>query len=284
MKRWLFMILIHMLLTGLALGAENPFAIGRKGPVAPSAHITGTVLLPDKTPMQNCVAMLFSKETGPPPSPYGYWRIPDLLSGMDQNGKFSVEAPGGVYYLQAAQKDPNGEIGPAQRQEYFYFHGDAEGRAIPIVLESGKTVDLGKLQAVLWSPELIQRETGITAVEGVVVDQEGHPVDKALVFAYLSPDAKGRPQFVSDRTSSDGRYQLRVHDSGTYYLKVRSIYGGGAPKEGEYLNSTTEFKPEMVQMKKGERLKGVNLKVKKFSKLKPKTGTSPAKGNKSLKP
>ena len=74
--------------------------------------------------------------------------------------------------LQAAQKDPADEISPASKEEYFYFHGDAEGRAIPVVAETGKTVDLGILQAGLWSPELIRRENGITAVEGMVIDQD----------------------------------------------------------------------------------------------------------------
>lgn len=74
----------------------------------------------------------------------------------------------------------------------------------------------------------------------------------------------GRPVFVSTRTDINGKYQLRVHDGGSFYLKVRSIFGGGAPKIGEYVSAEESVK---VIIKKNQQLNGVLIKAKKFSRI-----------------
>jgi hypothetical protein len=227
--------------------------------------ISGQIMIRDKTPMNNGVALLYDKKMGAPPHPKNYWRIPDLISGVDKDGRFSITVPDGTYYVMVAQKSPEDDIGPPSGPESLYFHGDSEGNPLQVIVSGGKNVDLGVRMATLWSPDMIQREKGITAAEGVVSDNEGNPVANAAVFAYMSKDAVGRPSFVSDRSDKAGKYQLRVYEGGVYYLKVRSILGGGAPKDGEFLNTTEEFEPVMVTLKKGQITKGVALKVKRFS-------------------
>jgi hypothetical protein len=228
--------------------------------------ISGQVLIKGNTPMVNGIVLLYNKSMGPPPHPYKYWRIPDLISGTDKDGKFSVEVSEGTYYLMVAQKNPEGEIGPPKESEFLYFHGDAKGNPRPLIITPGAKINLGVLtKSFVWSPNMIPHDKGITAVEGSVVDREGRPVERAVVFAYLSKDAVGRPAFISDRTDKNGTYQLRLHSGGTYYLKVRSVIGGGAPEAGEFQNTTKEFEPVMVRLTKGQKLKGVTLKVEKFS-------------------
>jgi hypothetical protein len=230
------------------------------------ATISGQVKVKGNTPMINGIVLLFNKSMGPPPSKDKYWRVPDLIAGTDTDGKFSLEVPEGTYYLQVTQKNPESEAGPPKVSELFYFHADAEGNPRPLIVTPGTRLNLGVLTgAYLFTPNMIQRDKGITAVEGVVTDMEGRPVERAFVFAYLSKEATGRPVFVSDRTDKNGKYLLRVHDGGSYYLKVRSVYGGGPPQDGEFLNVTEEFEPVMVTLKKEQKLKGVTLKVKKFS-------------------
>ena len=119
--------------------------------------------------------------------------------------------------------------------------------------------------AVPWLPGRIPRDKGVTAIEGVVVDQAGKPVANAAVLAYLNPTAEGRPTFVSDRTAGNGTFQLRVAGAGTYYLKVRSVLGGGAPLPGEFLNTTAEFATVTVTLAKDQILKGISLQGKWFN-------------------
>lgn len=228
------------------------------------ATISGHVLIKGKTPMTTGVVLLFDKGMGPPPSRDSYWRVPDIISGTDESGRFSIQVSRGTYYLQVAQKNPDGEIGPPKESEYFYFHGDVKGNPLPITIASGSR-NLGILKASLFTPDMVQRGKSITSIEGFVLDNDGNPVEKALVFAYLSAEAMGRPTFISERTDKNGRYVLRVHDGGTFYLKVRSVYGGGAPQDGEFLNITNEFKPLKASLEKHQKLKGVTLKVLKFS-------------------
>ncbi len=229
-------------------------------------------------PMVNGVVLLYNKEFGPPPHPYKYWRIPDLISGTDKNGKFSMVVTEGTYFLMIAQKKPDGEIGPPKEKEFLYFHGDKMGNATPIVVTTGAKLNLGVLnESFIWSPKMVLNDKDITAVAGVVASAEGVPVENVVVFAYLNQEAVGRPSFVSDRTDKNGRYQLRVFEGGTYYLKVRSIIGGGAPEQGEYQSVTKDFVPVEVTLKKGQLLKNITLKVGRFS-GKGSTGTEkPAK-------
>lgn len=235
------------------------------------ATISGKILIQGKTPLANGVVFLFDNSTGPPPSRLDkYWRVPDRITTIDKYGDFLFEVNEGIYYLTAAQKDPDTDVGPPQFDEFHYFHGDEEGTPRAIIVTSGGKLNLGVLVPFLWSPATIQREKGITAVEGVVSDLKGLPVAGALVFAYLSSNISGRPIFISDKTDKNGKYLLRFHDGGTFYLKVRSVYGGGAPEAGEFLNTTEEFKPFSVSLKKDQRLQGINLQVKKFPKRGPK--------------
>lgn len=217
-----------------------------------------------KTPISSGVVLLFDSTMGPPPSLNRYWRVPDLITPLESDGRFSVEVGEGTYYIQIASKNPDSEIGPAVEQEHVYFHGDAKGNALPVVVGMNAKVDLGKLKASLWLPKMEIRDKGITSVEGVVLDAAGKPVERAIVLAHYHPGARGRPVFISDRTDKKGKYQLRTNDGGTFYLSVRSVVGGGRPEGGEYLNTTKEFEPVPVTLKKNERLQGVNLKVIKF--------------------
>lgn len=229
------------------------------------ATVSGQVMVANNKPMPYGVVLLYDKSLGPPPSLGKYWRVPDNISPLEKDGRFLLELVEGSYYFQVSQKNPGAEIGPASEAENLYFHGDAEGNALPLIVSKGANVKLGQLQAFLWKPDMVKRDKGITAVEGVVVDGEGKPVERAVVLAYYNSGGNGKPVFVSDRTDKNGRYQLRTNDGGMFFLKVRSVVGGGKPASGEYLNTTKEFEPVMVTLKKDEKLKGVTLKVMKMS-------------------
>ena len=265
MKLFSLTIISFLVFTVFAYGEALP-APQTEAPSEAEAVISGKVMIKGKTPMAYGIVLMFNKDYGPPPHPYRYWRIPDLINGTDKNGNFSVAVPEGTYYLMIAQKKPGGEIGPPKEKEFLYFHGDAKGNATPITVTSGTRLNLGVLaKSFVWTPKMVSQDKNVTAIEGVVADTEGIPVEHAVVFAYLSPDAVGRPAFVSDRTKKNGSYQLRVYEGSTYYLKVRSVIGGGAPEAGELQSAAKGIPPVEVAVATGQQLKGVTLKVEKFS-------------------
>lgn len=263
MKRYILTLACFLATTILAYGEAPP----SQSPASANttATISGQVKIKGKTPMVNGMVILYNKMWGPPPHPYKYWRIPDMVTETDKKGKFSIEVQEGTYYLMIAQKNPDGEIGPPKEKEFLYFHGNAKGDPTPIVVSAGSKVNLGVLsKSFIWSPKKIPHAGDITAAEGIVANMENKPVENAVVFAYFNSDAVGKPAFVSDRTDKNGRFQLRVYEGGTYYLKVRSIIGGGAPETGEYQNATKDFVPLKVSLTSGQQLKGITLKVDKF--------------------
>jgi len=227
--------------------------------------ITGQIMIKGKTPMVNGVVLLFDKTTGPPPHPYKYWRIPDIISGTDKKGKFTVKVSDGTYYLMVAQKKPDGEIGPPIENEFLYFHGDLNENPYPIIVAKGSKLNLGVLKnSITWSPSLVPHSKDITAVEGVVKDIDGGVIEDAVVFAYMTSNTFGRPTFVSDRTDKFGKFQLRV-SGGTYFLKVRGVIGGGAPSQGEYISATNEAGPPKVTLTNGQLLNDIKITVERFS-------------------
>lgn len=259
-----FQLILFLLLAVAPVFSEAPLAADREVTSSDiGATISGQVLIKDKAPMQTGIVLLYNKDFGPPPSTK-YWRVPDMISGTDEKGRFAIQVSKGTYYLQVAQKKPDGEIGPPKESEYFYSHRDAKGRLIPLSITS-KSRNLGKLKAHIFTLDMVERAKDVTSIEGVVQDNMGKPVEKAFVFGYVSEAATGRPTFVSEGTDKEGKYVLRVHDGGTFYLKVRSVYGGGTPQEGEYLNVTNEFKPLKVSLKKHQKLKDVALSVIRFT-------------------
>jgi len=228
--------------------------------------LSGKVMIKENTPMANGMVLLYNPHLGPPPHPYKYWRIPDMIISTDQNGSFSVDLAEGNYYMMIAQKSPDGEIGPPNRDEFLYFHSDKEGNAAPLTIETGKKLNLGTLTtAFFWTADKVEREKGVTSASGVVINDSGQPVKNVIVFAYLYREATGRPAFVSDRTDKDGKFIIRFYEGGTYFLKVRGIIGGGKPRAGEFMNVTREFEPTMITLQKDERLKDVKLQVKMFT-------------------
>jgi formylglycine-generating enzyme required for sulfatase activity len=236
--------------------------------------LSGRIMINQTTPMLNGIVLIYSM--GPPPHPYKYWRIPDKITTTEQDGRFSMDLQEGTHYMMIAQKSPDGEIGPPSKDEFLYFHGDKDGNALPINIQTGKNLELGTLSgAFFWKADKIEREQGVTSASGVVSDDKGKPVSGVVVVAYLFREATGRPAFVSDRTDKAGKFIIRFSEGGTYFLKARGVLGGGRPSEGEFMNVTKEFAPLMINLKTEEKLKDVKLQVKMFRRNALQTTTVP---------
>ena len=75
-------------------------AIGCAGESGAVGIFTGRVLLKDGgKPLSGGAVLFYNKNLGPAPNPEQYWRVPDEVSEVDQNGYFSIELQPGEYYI-----------------------------------------------------------------------------------------------------------------------------------------------------------------------------------------
>lgn len=250
-----FLLLLVALCTGIAISADGG-GVGR---------ITGTLLKKEGGPMANGTLFLFNEKTGPPPAPEKYWRVPDEIVRLDAEGKFSASVPAGTYYLGAIKRFEGEELGALKEGDFYLANRDEKGVLRKYTIKDGETTEIGTLaKAVPFKRKKPLKNESITAIEGTVVNEAGKPVERALVFAYVSPTMVGKPLFASERTGTDGKYLLRVAEGGTFYLKSREVYGGGAPKAGEIIGGYGEREPTPVKVDTGKTVKGIDLKVIHF--------------------
>lgn len=225
--------------------------------------VIGKAMIKDGQPMANGVVYFFNDASGPPPSDDKYWRVPDEIITTDAAGNFTAKLVEGKYYVGAIKRSKSAsgqEVGPPQQGDLFLPLHSENGNPKLLIVSTGKTTDLGTVTgAYPFQKKTPKTKDGITAIEGKVTDARGKPVEKALVFAFLTPAMVGRPLFVSERTGKDGKYVLRVHQGGSYYLKVRDVYGGGALKAGDILGSYGQKQPLAVAVKTGSTVKGVDI-------------------------
>jgi hypothetical protein len=269
-------VLVGLLLLGAA-SAQSAFAQVEGPPLRPDSvktgSISGQLLTTGGEPLAGGMVYFFDTTVGPPPAHEKYWRVPDFMKRLDNEGRFTIALPDGQYYMGGTWKPAGKPIGPPRDGDYFFISADDKGMPLTYNVRSNAPINLGKIaRAVPFKSSTASYGKGITAIEGTVLDDEGKPVEGAFVFAFVSATKVGRPLFTSDPTGKDGKFILRVNDSGKYYLKVRSMYGGGPPVAGEIIGNYGEKEPLAVSVQKGDRLTGLSIKVRKFLGRGPRAG------------
>jgi hypothetical protein len=232
---------------------------------ADGGRIIGTTMAMDGKPLAHGVVYFFNEASGPPPSSDRYWRVPDEIVTTDAKGMFSAVLSAGSYYMGAIKraKSDSQEIGPPREGDLFLPLNNENGMPRIIEVQQGKTVDLGSVTgAILFRKDLLPKN--ITGIAGTITDDKNRPLSGVMVFAFLTPAMVGKPLFVSEPTGKDGLYLLKVHQGGTYYLKVRNVYGGGAMKAGDILGSYGQGKPASVDVATGSVVKGIDIKGIQF--------------------
>lgn len=207
---------------------------------------------------------LFNAATGPPPDPERYWRVPDKVTIVDTSGAFSVELPEGEYYLGPLKRKSTREPGPPEKGDIHFFSREKNGDPKIYQVTAGKTTDVGTIREANPFKPPHEAPNGITAIEGKVTDADGKPLAGALVFGYFSPDAVGKPLFVSEKADKNGIYRLRVSEGGEYYLKTRTAYGSGMPETGELVGTYGGTPPLPVRLDSGSVLKGIDIQTHQF--------------------
>lgn len=229
--------------------------------------ITGTWITKKYGPMAGAQVLLFNVAKGPPPASHKYLRLPDAGGAVDADGKFEVRVPAGKYYLVMRKRLDPASAGPPQEGDPQYYARLKNGTPKTYAVKAGKTTNVGRIiEATPYHREKVVIAPGTTGIEGMVTDDKGHPVAGVRVLAYDSAGMVGMPRYASDMTERDGKYFLLVSEPGSYYLKIRTHYGGGRPKEGELMGTfEQEGKPVPVKVEKGSIAKGIDIHGSGFS-------------------
>lgn len=228
--------------------------------------VAGRLMLNSGKPMANGQVFFFRADSDVPPVLGKYWRVPDAAADIDGEGRFTLRLGEGTYYIGAVKRMSGEKYGPPLEGDYFLPSHDAHGKYQVYTVTKGALTNIGTIEGVApYKSDGAGFNGEVTAVEGTILDADGKPLEGALVLAYLDPSMKGRPLFVSGRTGKDGKYLLRVHAGGAYYLKVRDVYGGGVPASGQILGGYGEQNhPSAVMVETGKTRQGIDIRVKRF--------------------
>ena len=251
MKRLVFLLLVLLCVPALAFGWGEEDDVGT---------ITGRLLLKNGEPMSGAMVFLFDAAKGPAPMLGKFWRVPDVIAGTDDTGTFSIQTKHGRYYLGAIKRmsDMN-PMGPPVSGDYVYpSHADElRGNVKTHRIVKWETTDIGTVKGIIPFDKARHMYKGpVTAIEGLVTLPDGKPAEGAIVFAYDNPEMSGNPGYASDPAGVDGRYTLRFGKAGTYYLRVRGVYGGGQPTSGSLMGGGA---PTGVKVLAGKTVKGVDI-------------------------
>jgi hypothetical protein len=171
---------------------------------------------------------------------YLYIGVSDDLKGQgyrlstptDIDGYFAFDGLTSANYFIVARKRQNGErVGPVLAGDYL---GIYPGN--PLRVNSGQSLQL-EIETVrkLKAERASETFTGLTGpiLRGEIVDAAGRPVAGMHLFAYTERViGHQRPAALSSPTTADGRFELSLPDTGTYYIGARQLYGD-SPAPGE---------------------------------------------------
>jgi hypothetical protein len=218
--------------------------------------VIGRIGIKGTGPMMQGSVFFFDAASGPPPSTTKYWRVPTHVFKIDSNARFSARVPEGTYYLGALETKSGEEFGPPQDGDYYFFGKDGKGNPKLLTVWRDSVTDLGMLNEAEQFKSGSLAQKGITAIQGVLRDEEGKPVKGMVVFAF-SVRGSRLPLFVSEGTGNDGKYLLRLHKGGKYYVLARER--AAAPSEAEITDMYQQGKPVVV--KTGQTRTGINITV-----------------------
>ncbi len=236
-----------------------------------SGTIRGKIMTKGGAPLAGGRILFYDTSTGPPPFTGQFKRLPDISGGIDADGNFSVKLPGGKYFMRAVKKISEEGVG-LQNDDYVFFSLDEKGKPVEYSVKGGAILDVGTISGAI--PFKPVEQVVKTAIEGVITDMEGKPVEGATVFAFVDQTISRKPLYASQKTGQDGKYILNVPE-GTYYLRVRNKLGGGPPEPGQIVGIFGEQAPAAIVVKDGEIKTGINIKVIRFRGRGPAPGMGP---------
>lgn len=218
-------IVFFLLIAGLSHAGVPGFMKHRMGTLEGQIYFEGKAVA-------NATVAFFEESKGLPPilGKMG-GRIPESLGRTDGEGKFKVKLIQGQYYLGILLRNNPDILGPPRDNEVYYFATDDQGRLRKVAIEDFKEIDAGRIDSAL--PDTFPEKEDYFTVEGTVYREEGgEPLADAIVLAKTTPTMR-RPQYFSERTGQDGKFQIKLPPGRTFYLVTRTDITGTKPEAGE---------------------------------------------------
>jgi hypothetical protein len=255
MGRCFCIFFLILLWTSSAIAEENT-----------SGRISGAWIPRKIGPISGGVISVFNINSGSPPLREKSRRVPDALVMTNDEGKFTLELPEGTYYISMMKKFAGDAApGPPQDGDLHGLSRDEKGKPIKYTVKSGLTTDVGILrQASVFKSPVIEITDGMTAITGMLKASDGSPLAGAVVQVYLNQDVQGKPIYVSQKSGEDGKYIVLVEEEGTYFVTIRSGYGGGRPQSGDTLGIYGGEVAQPVTVKIRNVTKGIDITVGQF--------------------
>lgn len=248
MKRIIVVLFVIGLLFTAAFAADN----------AGTGRVSGTIMLKDSGPMADGMVLFFSDSIGPPPLDNKYMRAPEIIAVTDSRGSFSAGLPAGRYYIGGNKHNQKKWNGPPRDGDLFFISKDDTDILVLYTVKAGESLNINitaEDKPYEW-PDVRQ---GITGIEGRIHDMHGNPVNDAVVFGYLKPSMNEGLAFVSGYTDSDGKYLLRVHKGGNYYLMVMGEFGTVSTVSGMIINHGSDEVEDGINVATGEIMNNVDI-------------------------
>ena len=229
------------------------------------AGLSGRILLADGSPLTDGLLYLYNLNRGPLPSQDRYWRIPNQVQQIDGNGRFSsTQVPPGKYSIGAIKRSKNLHIGAPESGDIFILSLNDEGLPQMYDLKAGIPADLGDIREIRQLAVKKSQPMETTAIEGIITDSNGQPLEGVYAFAFAKAFVSGKPLFASEPSNGKGQFRLNLAEGGTYYLKARNDLGGGPPQTGLIIDGSKSEPLLQVSVNTGEVSDGIVLKTKTF--------------------
>lgn len=190
--------------------------------------VGGRVFVEGKPQALSMVAF-FQEKNGPPSLDGGIGRVPEFLSRTDAQGSFKANLPIGRYFVGILERPPGASSGPPRPGEKFYFAVDSQAQLLLLTVGGRMHFEAGRITGAP-SSAFIDR-TSYFKIEGVVRDEHGAPVANVVVLGKSRLNIP-RPEFISARTRSDGRYSLKLPSGRPFYLVARQDIASTRPQPG----------------------------------------------------
>ncbi len=230
--------------------------------------VSGQIMIEGKEPMPGGQVGFFNADSGFPPKSSNIRRIPNRVTTVDRQGRFTTKLLAGRYYLGVIVRDDIDKTGPPGPEEKSFAAVDeGGGRRIFEVTGGGATRDLGPITVSFL--ESAGQSADMFTIRGRVINKEGQPFAGASILIRLHPDAK-RPDFIAKQNGTDGQFELQLPAGGPYYLIAKEEPGRGRPQTGRHVGaysgaepvfdqSKPEPKPVPLSGKPGEILTGITI-------------------------
>jgi len=180
----------------------------------------------------------------------------------DEAGDFQLEVPSGVYYVVARKRLSGQPTGPLSPGDYYSEH-----QRLVTKVEEGKIVvvelPVVEMKApMFFNSRQTDKET-TTGIKGVLVDQAGQPVRGGFAMAYVNPEMKRLPDYISTLSDEQGRFILYLPEGGTYFLGAR-IQAWDMPTHGEPYGIYGGETPEPVKVSTNSFVEKVLIQLAPF--------------------